>query len=485
MNLNLLIGDFLRKEWSVPIIAILLSIFILFILPKLGKPLNYLLLGGIFFIIVFLIVPDKEKFIVFLFVFSMFLPINKRITSGPIRYFGSAAIYSIWLYDIFFIIGFFIFLGKAVSKQVKISALNKYDFFFFFNYLFCLLSFLNAIYLDIALYKFIYLIKYYLIFRWAQGLSYRKKLIQVSINTLLLIAFLNSLLGIYQYIFESQWAIWMSEDILKYEKLESSTYKWLYRVGGNFKANTAAQLYQITVPLFLAFILFGEKRKRWLMIIGFAVNVLGLIFTFSRSGWVATILGMLLVFYFSFLKSASFKEKFKRIFIFIFAILIMVGIGMLYFDIIKLRIVSSEDVSEYTRITMAKGALNMIKDHPFIGVGLNNYVSASPAYDYFAARYKIPIHNIFLLYGAETGVFRLIFFLLILISLFKDSYSNSSRTSDLFLKILNIGLSGGIIAMMFRMVFAMSFEEIIISSIFYYLAGFIVAIKYGTPEKFG
>ncbi|MBI2190141.1 MAG: O-antigen ligase family protein [Candidatus Levybacteria bacterium] len=65
------------------------------------------------------------------------------------------------------------------------------------------------------------------------------------------------------------------------------------------------------------------------------------------------------------------------------------------------------------RIALMKTSLLMIKDHPFFGVGLNNFLVNLPSYlekpvDIFNLQ---PVHNIYLLIAAENGIPGFVFFL--------------------------------------------------------------------------
>jgi O-antigen ligase len=67
--------------------------------------------------------------------------------------------------------------------------------------------------------------------------------------------------------------------------------------------------------------------------------------------------------------------------------------------------------SDVMRISMQKVALLMIQDHPWMGIGYNNYLLALPHYTKGAVVDTIMVHNIYLLIAAEMGLIGLAVFL--------------------------------------------------------------------------
>ena len=59
-------------------------------------------------------------------------------------------------------------------------------------------------------------------------------------------------------------------------------------------------------------------------------------------------------------------------------------------------------LSAGSRVSDWRTALEMIRDHPLLGIGKGNYVGVAPLYDRWALGF--PVHNIYLLIWAETGL---------------------------------------------------------------------------------
>lgn len=89
--------------------------------------------------------------------------------------------------------------------------------------------------------------------------------------------------------------------------------------------------------------------------------------------------------------------------------------GLVLYFLFRLPFSSSEAFTQ--RLQLAKAAILMIKESPLIGVGLNNFLIRLPDLWQEPATIRLfqPVHNIFLLIAAETGLVGLTIFLWFLI----------------------------------------------------------------------
>ncbi len=81
---------------------------------------------------------------------------------------------------------------------------------------------------------------------------------------------------------------------------------------------------------------------------------------------------------------------------------------------------SLSEESVVVREQLALSSLGMIRDHPFFGVGLRNFLIALPGYNppHMITFSLQPVHSIYLYWFAETGIFGLFFGLIFLINTF-------------------------------------------------------------------
>ena len=75
--------------------------------------------------------------------------------------------------------------------------------------------------------------------------------------------------------------------------------------------------------------------------------------------------------------------------------------------------INLSDESIVQRKNLIQNSITMAKDHPIFGVGLNNFLVNLPLYQtpHISPFYLQPVHNIFLLVFAETGIIGLGFFI--------------------------------------------------------------------------
>lgn len=187
----------------------------------------------------------------------------------------------------------------------------------------------------------------------------------------------------------------------------------IYQVRGVFPhQNSLAMCMMMAGMLFFARIFNNQDgyRTKFFVAIFFLASV-SLVRTYSRGALFCYPLAGMLTLSCSFIKGFSSRK------LMITAMLVLCGfIGLLIFlpKIIH-RFESAPESSGETRKNFAIAALNMIKDKPMAGVGLNNWgIKINPPYDY--SRHRDPkkgftedfkdgiVETIYLLVGAECGI---------------------------------------------------------------------------------
>jgi O-antigen ligase len=242
------------------------------------------------------------------------------------------------------------------------------------------------------------------------------------------------------------------------------------RVGGTVGSPNAAAGYlalflSLTVGVLLARL--GRSYK-WLAVLAFGLGGIALIFTLSRGGWNAFVVSMVILYLL-----AWWRGLLSRNILVIAAILLVLAI--LFQDTILVRLFSGEGSTAETRLRMMRMAIEIIKDHPWLGVGANNYAIMIPQYDTpdFAGWLHV-VHNKYLLVWAETGLVGLMAFLLFLITTIRRGWQ-SWRLNDALLSPLAIGLTAGIVGQMSHMFLDLFHSRPLVQGL-WLAAGLIMAI---------
>ncbi len=215
-----------------------------------------------------------------------------------------------------------------------------------------------------------------------------ERAIRRLIEALILAAALVSLIGLYQYFFTA--------DIIQAEGV--------HRIRGAYASpNNLSLFLGRVVPILAALAAFGPSGKRQIFYSLAALPILACLYlTYSRGAW---LLGLPAAFLFMGLVRGG-----RAIWAAAGAAVIAIG-GLLLPLLSTPRIASTLDTGEGTtflRLKLWQGSLNMIRDHPLLGVGLDNFL-----YQY-RTRYILPAaweepdlshpHNIVLDYWTRLGI---------------------------------------------------------------------------------
>jgi O-antigen ligase len=292
--------------------------------------------------------------------------------------------------------------GEAEGGQIS----NLKSFFFIFCFL--IVSAFLAQSQGVAFYKLIKLLEFFLL-----GLYIAKTKLDLSLITyhLSLTVIYSSLIAIGQFLKQSS-----LNGIFWYLGERAFTLSTPGIAKGNFAGRLFLRPYG-TFPhpnvlagfslISLVLILFDKSKKRgFIFWPSLVLGTIAILLSFSRVIWLVG--GGMISFFF--LK----KARKKKIFVFFpFLLVFLLTLVFLKFPF------DSQSISR--RLELNQSALLMIKKNLLLGVGLGNFLVQLPNFWQVNERIRFlqPVHNIFLLVGAETGLIGLGVFIWFLFLTFK------------------------------------------------------------------
>lgn len=178
----------------------------------------------------------------------------------------------------------------------------------------------------------------------------------------------------------------------------------------------------LLITLLLALFFFPQQKKFWKKVLLVAILIVGtiaLLLTLSRVAillW-TILLGILLV------RDLIRHARIKKGQVFVWTVLLIGFVSLIFVSPVSSRIfrTSLTEQSVVQREAFADAAWQMIIHRP-VGVGLGNFLpSLATMQQPFSSAYDVqPVHNIFLLTAAETGIIGLIVLLWFLFKTYKN-----------------------------------------------------------------
>jgi O-antigen ligase len=315
------------------------------------------------------------------------------------------------------------------------------------------LSVLKAPLFSYAFFDLLGRIKYYLIYLYIANNMRSKSEVKALIAFFLVGVAFQGLICLYQFVSQDvshifgnvfgQLDLYSQEGLKKYQTFFSVYGPWgstLKRASGTVgPINAQAQFFEFLLPV--ALLLWLTAKRFWgktFNLFVFIIGLLGLIVTFSRGGLIGLIVGVSAALLFSWIIRMISNKQFLVI-LFVYLFLSVIFIPKLF------EFISTRPEAAIARLPSMKVAVNIIKDHPIMGVGLNNNLIAVADYDPNTYFMQLPTHNYYLLIGTETGIPGLVFFIGFL-SLSCAMTLKAARSDDLYIASVSIAIFGAFIA---------------------------------------
>ena len=200
----------------------------------------------------------------------------------------------------------------------------------------------------------------------------------------------------------------------------------MIRNGGTLgHPNDLAMYINLCLPI-VTFMLLMERKtvRKVFLVAAILLAMAALIGSGSRGGWLGMGLSFSVGAFFWLRKQG--KNPFKGMLIMAVSLALLFAVLFVGSQTFHERLVKGDKEAAEIRIPLMEVAMQMVKEHPVLGVGLNLYTREMVPYDrtnYFVAySYDQPVHNTFLMIAAECGLPAMILFCVFIFFVFKEAY---------------------------------------------------------------
>jgi O-antigen ligase len=248
------------------------------------------------------------------------------------------------------------------------------------------------------------------------------------------------------------------------------------RAGGTFEPNVTSQFLQMALPFAAIYFLAAAGRRRFLYLAIFLLAAAAMFVTFSRGGWLGAAAALAVVVAATWLKKRAVGAP-------TWALAAMTAASVILLipaaAVILARGAQGDQLSAAYRFADWRAAFAMIRDHPLLGVGKGNYLELARFYNWWTLEY--PVHNVFLLSWAETGILGLGAFVALLAGAFRAA-GRAVRESSGVGAPFGLAAFAAFAGIVLRMFVSMSFVHPFVNLSFVALAAAAAAASARPPS---
>jgi len=439
--------------------------------------LVFALLAGL----VFFLVRNKERLLFITLVLSLSWRIDFRLFPAPPHTGGMPATVVVSLMDLLLAALLLIWAMEIGLGRQPMPRINRMDLLLAALILLSTVSILNALYPVLTAFELLRMVKGLLLFFYIRHHVRQERDLQDVVICLLIGVLAQGVLALAQ----QQRGGLLNLAVLgeaQEEEMVVLAGEQFFRSGGLFgSSNTLARYLELLLPLALTLFLArpGRLLTGW-GIAAFALGSVAMILTFSRGGWVALGIGIVLVV----LQNVRWQLRWRSRLAILGVLAVTLGLVYLLFgDLITARLFLSSPAATNSRLALLLDAWEMIKAHPLIGIGLNNFVERLPDFDVsgISSRWIAPVHNEFVLMAAETGFLGLIAFTAVMGAVVWRAWRTWRLGSGLQARLAG-GLLAGFIAFFSHSLLGWAYRIDAIYQLFWFLAGFLWALPATMPH---
>ncbi len=440
------------------------------------------LLLGLIGITGLIVIPDKEKFLLYFTAFLLPFSLSFHPVYVGASFFRPLNGFEIKAFDFPLALILLFWAMRLIRTKEKIHLHLWITLPYLVIFVLCVVSLTRVTaHPAVKAGALLLVLKNPIIFLYLANNLSNRRIVFALIGILLLNGSLQALIAIAQYIKGGPLGLGMLGEMDSLYASASGTGT-LFRMGGTVgHPNKLAMM--LVFPMEINFAILFIKSPNWLKWIRITpifFMLPAIILTYSRSAWASLILGGSLNIYWC--RSKKTQQK-------VISALLVVGVfsvvgasSVAFIPSVRNRIFADDggsgtDIRDELK-TIAK---NIIDHHYWIGVGLNNYCSVVRKFDNSKTGatwgFAMPVHNEFYLVAAELGVPAAVVFviLLIIIFLFHIPIGLTSKDKDSEYPYLAIGFFCGWIGWTFH--HRTLFEYIFLQHDIWFYLGITLALK--------
>ena len=206
-----------------------------------------------------------------------------------------------------------------------------------------------------------------------------------------------------------------------------------------------ANAVMVSLPvLFAGLMLGGGRLWKSFIVTSLVVGLAGLGLTLSRGAWFSTAVAAACLFACLRLRKLITGRQWGRLVTAAAIAVVIVGVPLA--PRIWDRLTASNAGNLNVRFELNWIAVSMIQAHPFVGVGLSNFIPVMEHYDPTNVMRRFPavVHNIYLLEGAEAGIPGMLLFVTLLCVVAWCGWRAWRRTSDRPSQLLGAAILAGL-----------------------------------------
>lgn len=222
-----------------------------------------------------------------------------------------------------------------------------------------------------------------------------------------------------------------------------------------------------------------SKAYGWLAAVSFASGAVALIFTLSRGGWLAFAV------FLSLFSMLALQRGWLSARVVAVVVIVILVVFLALHEVIITRLTADDRGAAESRIPLMRIAFRMIRDHPVLGVGINNSPVLLPSYitPDMGDIWVYGVHNKYLAVWSEMGLGGLLAYLWFLLATLRRGWS-SFRARDPLLSPIALGLLAAVCGHMVHMMFD-TFRSRPNTQLLWLCAALIAAISLISHERDG